>query len=689
MPVLKALRSLSIGQSFALVAVLGAMLAASCGGVTLYEARKDMVALKRAEVTSSVDAAASTIAAYVARVKKGELDEASARKLAIDAVTNARFDNGNYVFVIRYDGINIAHASPKLVGTDMSTLADPTGLLFVRKMIDIAKADGSGYVEYQWVKPGDSDPSLKISYVVGVPEWQWAVGAGMHIHDVNRAFITTTLKVAMVLVPLSLLLFAVVFLLSRRAAGMLSSLSNAATGLAAGDLAVEIAHRERHDSIGEMARSLEVFRDAAVEKRRIEAEKAQAESEAGEHRRVADAERTLNEAQRSEEARKQAVVVEALGEGLDRLTAGELTYRIEASFSAEYAKLKGDFNAAMAHLERTMRQIASNADSMKTGAGEIRQAADDLANRTEQQASSVEETASALDQLTATVRQTAEGARQANSATIQVKSEAEQSGQIVRDAVAAMGGIERSAQEISQIVGVIDEIAFQTNLLALNASVEAARAGEAGKGFAVVASEVRALAQRSAAAAKEIKGLIAASFEEVEKGVSLVGQTGSALTRMSGEITRVASLVAEISSAAQEQAAGLQEVNGAVNDMDQATQQNAAMAEQSTAASQSLLQEADRLAGLLGHFRLGADAAAHAASAPAAKTVAAPVANPVAKPAAAPAISAPVSAAATAEVAALKAMANRMARVAAPAKPQATPARKSVVNDADSGWEEF
>jgi len=242
---------------------------------------------------------------------------------------------------------------------------------------------------------------------------------------------------------------------------------------------------------------------------------------------------------------------------------------------------------------------------IRSGTSEITQAADDLSRRTEQQAASLEQTAAALDEITATVRRTAEGSKHALAVVSKTKTDAEQSGEVVRQAVAAMGGIEKSSQQIGQIIGVIDEIAFQTNLLALNAGVEAARAGDAGRGFAVVASEVRALAQRSAEAAKEIKALISASAQQVGSGVKFVGETGEALSRIVAQVAEINSAVGEIASAAQEQATGLAEVNTAVNQMDQVTQQNAAMVEQSTAASHALAGEAEELARLTGRFQLG------------------------------------------------------------------------------------
>ncbi len=376
------------------------------------------------------------------------------------------------------------------------------------------------------------------------------------------------------------------------------AMTGAMNKLAAGDNTVEIPAVGRKDEVGMMAAAVQSFKEAAIEKLRLEGMTAEQHKQAEEERR-------RNEAARAEAAKQLGFVVDSLAGGLDRVSHGDLTVRLDQPFPTEYVKLQQDFNAALEKLQDAMASIVRTTHGIKSGTGEISQAADDLSKRTEQQAASLEETAAALDQITATVRKTAEGARHANSVVVNAKSAAEESGEVVRGAVAAMNEIEKSAKQISQIIGVIDEIAFQTNLLALNAGVEAARAGEAGKGFAVVASEVRALAQRSADAAKEIKGLISASTAQVDSGVELVGQTGKSLDKIVMQVGEITTIVSEIAASAQEQATGLAQVNTAVNQMDQVTQQNAAMVEQSTAASHSLAGEAQQLATLIARFQVG------------------------------------------------------------------------------------
>jgi methyl-accepting chemotaxis protein len=304
-------------------------------------------------------------------------------------------------------------------------------------------------------------------------------------------------------------------------------------------------------------------------------------------------------------AQAQGRIVTALGDALARLADGDVTARVRERLPEALSGLQRDFDAAAGQFQQALQGAVSTSDQIRMGADEISVAADDLSRRTEQQAASLEQTAAALDEITVTVRKTASGARQASDVVAGARGDAEKSGEVVRNAISAMSEIERSAREISQIIGVIDEIAFQTNLLALNAGVEAARAGDAGRGFAVVASEVRSLAQRSAEAAKEIKSLISTSSRQVENGVELVGQTGQALQRIVDRVAEIDGLVSEISASAQEQASGLHQVNAAINQMDQVTQQNAAMVEQSTAASHALAQEVEALSASLSRFHLG------------------------------------------------------------------------------------
>ncbi len=426
--------------------------------------------------------------------------------------------------------------------------------------------------------------------------------------DVNERAAIRTLNTTLAVGLLAALLLSVTaaLVITRSITRPLGSMIAVMGKLAGGDTAIAVPALHQRDEVGDVARAVQVFKDAAIEKRRLE---EQAETD----QRSAEKERSRTQAERQEAADRQASVVEALAGALGRLAAGDLTCDMTEAFSPEYERLRGDFNAAVTGLREAMGTIISNTAAIRSGAGEISHAADDLSRRTEQQAASLEETAAALDQITATVKRTAEGSGHARTIVTAARDDAERSGAVVRDAVTAMGEIERSSQQISQIIGVIDEIAFQTNLLALNAGVEAARAGDAGRGFAVVASEVRALAQRSAEAAKQIKGLILASTQQVSQGVRLVGETGQALGRIVGQVGEINATIVEIASSAQEQATGLHQVNAAVNQMDQVTQQNAAMVEQSTAASHALQQEAEELVQLTGRFQVGAPSGHHAA----------------------------------------------------------------------------
>ena len=313
----------------------------------------------------------------------------------------------------------------------------------------------------------------------------------------------------------------------------------------------------------------------------------------------------LGEAAVKDEAARTVAVIDGLSGALKALSEGNLTARITEKFSGKFEILAESFNSSMVRLQETMSSIAENAEGVHSTAAEVTQASDNLSQRTEQQAATLEETAAALDEITATVKKTAEGATEARHLVANAKQDAESSTAVVHETVTAMNGIEQSSKQISNIIGVIDEIAFQTNLLALNAGVEAARAGDAGRGFAVVATEVRALAQRSADAAKEIKALISSSGQQVQSGVRLVADTGKALGRIVEQVAKLNDLVAEIAASAREQATGLEQVNNAVNQMDQVTQQNAAMVEQTTAASHSLAHEADALSRLVDQFQVG------------------------------------------------------------------------------------
>ncbi|OIQ28012.1 MAG: chemotaxis protein [Alphaproteobacteria bacterium MedPE-SWcel] len=373
----------------------------------------------------------------------------------------------------------------------------------------------------------------------------------------------------------------------------LNAISLTTERLSQGDMSPVKGFDRSSDEIARIAGALTVFRDGLVEKEELT--------------RVAEEERVANQAQ-------QTAAVGAIGDGLARLASGDLTYRIEEEMTDGYAQLKQDFNSTAHTLNMTVVDVVNVAESIRNGSSEINQASDDLSHRTESQAATLEETAAALEQLTASVRSAAEGARDAESTTNEARAQASESGRVVEDAVHAMRDIEDSSSQISQIISVIDDIAFQTNLLALNAGVEAARAGDAGRGFAVVASEVRGLSQRTTDAAREIKALISKSSTQVESGVDLVGRAGEALQNISERVTHISNLVSNIADSTSEQATGLGEANIAVSQLDQVTQQNAAMVEETNAAGQLLSADAKKLVDLMANFAVSHSADAHSAT---------------------------------------------------------------------------
>jgi methyl-accepting chemotaxis protein len=337
-----------------------------------------------------------------------------------------------------------------------------------------------------------------------------------------------------------------------------------------------------------------------------------AETAARERQEARDSEARIATAHQIQErklAEEQHVVVGALAASLERLAANDLSLHLDRAFAPAYENLRANFNAATAKLRDAMGLVVESASAIRSSATEISTSSDQLAQRTENQAASLEEATASLAEITAAMNRTAEGAQHARTIVAAAKTDAEESGEVVRLAIQAMSGIEKSSKEIGQIISVIDEIAFQTNLLALNAGVEAARAGEAGRGFAVVASEVRALAQRSAEAAKEIKTLVSTSTAQVEQGVDLVAQTGAVLERISAQVAEINAAIVAIAAGSQEQSAGLRQVHAAVNQMDQITQQNAALMQDSAMAIHYLFGKSEELSQQIARFDIGAKVA--------------------------------------------------------------------------------
>lgn len=485
-----------------------------------YETRETQLNERKADLVHASEIALSVVKTSGDDAAAGSIPLAEAQKRAMDRIRNMHYGTDGYFMVLDSQPKVLMHPTElQLVGKDVSDYKDPNGVYIFRDMVDVIKREGKGFTAYTASKPGSTQPSPKIAYVVTYRPWDWILTTGLYVDDIDAAFRASLYQSLGILVILAGALSAVVVILNR---GILNSLGGEPT------YAAEIANR---------------------------------------------------------------------------IASNDLTAEVNTTPN-DRSSLLYSMKRMQDQLTQTIGTIRHSAESIAAASHQIAMGNQDLSQRTEEQAASLEETASSMEQLTSTVTQNADNASQANQLAAQAAHVAEQGGTVVSRVVETMDVINAGSDKIADIVGLIEGIAFQTNILALNAAVEAARAGEQGRGFAVVASEVRSLAQRSSAAAKEIKELIHDSVERVRAGAGQVQEAGTKMREITREIKRVTDIMSEIAAASQEQSKGIGQVNQAVTQMDQVTQQNAALVEQAAAAAGALESQARDLKASVSIFRL-------------------------------------------------------------------------------------
>jgi methyl-accepting chemotaxis protein len=557
----------------------------------IYRERFDML-------RTQVESAISVMDKYNARATAGEMTLEAAQAEAYKVIAGMKYEPSGYFFGNDYDVVIRVHPNSKMIGKKMADATDTNGVRFSYDMTQLGRK-GGGITYYQWGKPGQPEDQTfpKAAYSLAYEPWQMVIGTGVYIDDLQAQVRATILEALAACTVVLLLGLGIAWFVIRSITGPLATVHRSLGAVADEDVSIKVPHGDWTNEVGQMARATVALQDK-IRERHAAAAREQAQQHA------IDGERAQNLRDREQEASAQGHAVSTIGNALETLARGDLTVRC-ADIGQQYAGLRQNFNNALSQLEAAMSEVNAKGGDISTAKDEIRRASGELSQRTERQAANLEETSAALEELAVTVRQTADGANEASQRVQAVSAEANRSDSVVTEAIAAMSGIEKSSEEISKIIGVIDDIAFQTNLLALNAGVEAARAGESGKGFAVVAQEVRELAQRSAAAAKEIKDQIARSSGQVDQGVRLVGEAGEALKRISDQIKSATAIVSKIAHSAAEQDTTLRSISSSVNQLDAATQQNAAMAEETTAAAETLAKDTEELIGLIRGFRVG------------------------------------------------------------------------------------
>jgi methyl-accepting chemotaxis protein len=514
------LQSLSIAKKLAVLVISALLGIAVLTAIFLLSERKLILEERQNNVRQSVETAHGILVHYHGLANSGAMTQPEAQKQAMDTIRALRYGGAEYFWINDMGPVMLMHPiKPELDGKQLSENKDPNGKHLFVEFVSVVKAEGAGFVFYEWPKPGSEQPVQKVSYVKGFAPWGWIIGSGVYVDTVEATIRRRLIDFSIGALALAALLAAIGVLITRSLLRQLGGEPEYAAGItrqiAEGDLAIDIALKPNDNA--SLLHGIKAMRD---------------------------------------------------------------------------------------NLAKIVGEVRTGTDTIATASREIAAGNQDLSARTEEQASSLEETAASMEELAGTVKQNADNARQANQLAASASEVARKGGAVVAQVVETMVSINDSSKKIVDIISVIDSIAFQTNILALNAAVEAARAGEQGRGFAVVAAEVRNLAQRSAAAAREIKALIGDSVDKVDNGNRLVVDAGSTMDEVVASVRRVTDIMAEISAASQEQSAGIAQVNQAISQMDAVTQQNAALVEQAAAAAESLQGQAASLSAVVDVFRL-------------------------------------------------------------------------------------
>ncbi|MBB4052873.1 methyl-accepting chemotaxis protein [Devosia subaequoris] len=597
--------SLRISTKLIIMGVLALSMMIAGTIFSLYNSQTRLVEDRKAMLSAMTDAATSVIEAYAARAEAGELTREDAQTQAIAAIEAMRYSGSEYFFINDMTPVMIMHPiKPDLNGQDLTQTADPDGKRLFVEFVKTVKAGGAGFVDYLWPKPGNDAPQPKLSHVAGT-SWGWIVGTGVYVDDLEAAFWENVSLLGAALLAGIAVMAAAAYLIARSITRPVSSLTAAMTGLAQGNHEVEVPATTAGDEIGDMARAVLVFKQSAIDKLATEAEAAEVRQSREAERVRAEQERLASQEAKAVEAKSDIASVEELAKALQALAAGDLGYRITAELPPKTQRLKDDFNRTADSLSDIIVNLRRTSEELRNATGEILTGTNDLSERTTRQAASIEETSAAMEQLAATVMENARRAKDAASTASVVTQAAEEGGKVMEQATAAMGRITASSAKVSDIIRLIDDIAFQTNLLALNASVEAARAGDAGKGFAVVAIEVRRLAQSAAEASSDVKALIEQSSNEVGGGSQLVSQAAERLAAMLEAARSNKERMQAIVNDSGEQASAINEINAAIQQMDKMTQHNAALVEQTSAAIAQTEAQANALDRIVEVFRAG------------------------------------------------------------------------------------